>query len=147
MIFGLRLCWRGSGLRPAFVRALHVTEPLIFEPFCGLSLWGVPYCENCPVALSLPTRLCSIPYSVRCIPFNLRLIGNWGCFRGRVMYNVDLVRNLCKTITREKDARKSAELLALLRAVMREDQEEIRVQTAFLAKNYSLIGSESQAAD
>jgi hypothetical protein len=30
-----------------------------------------------------------------------------------------------------------------------EDQEEIRVQTAFLAKNYSLIGtgSESQAAD
>jgi hypothetical protein len=33
---------RGDGLRPAFVRALHVTEPLIFEPFCGLSLWGVP---------------------------------------------------------------------------------------------------------
>jgi hypothetical protein len=63
------------------------------------------------------------------------------------MYNVDLVRNLCKTITREKNAQKSAELLALLRAVMREDQEEIRVQTAFLAKNYSLIGSESQAAD
>jgi hypothetical protein len=65
------------------------------------------------------------------------------------MYNVDLVRNLCKTITREKDARKSAELLALLRAVMREDQEEIQVRTAFLANNYSLIGSgnESQAAD
>jgi hypothetical protein len=65
------------------------------------------------------------------------------------MYNVDLVRNLCKAITREKDARKSAELLALLRAVMREDQEEIRVRTVFLANNYSLIGSgsESQAAD
>jgi cytochrome c-type biogenesis protein CcmH/NrfG len=63
------------------------------------------------------------------------------------MYNVDLVRNLCKTITREKDARKSAELLALLRAVMREDQEEIRVRMAFLAQNYSLIGGESQAAD
>jgi hypothetical protein len=55
------------------------------------------------------------------------------------MYNVDLVRNLCKTITREKDARKSAELLALLRAVMREDAEEIRVRMAFLAKNYSLL--------
>ena len=41
------------------------------------------------------------------------------------MYNVDFVRNLCKTITREKDAQKSAELLALLRAVMREDQEEM----------------------
>jgi hypothetical protein len=63
------------------------------------------------------------------------------------MYNVDLVRNLCKTITREKDARKSAELLALLQAVMREDQEQIRVRTAFIAQNYSHIGSESQVAD
>jgi hypothetical protein len=63
------------------------------------------------------------------------------------VYNLDLARNLCKAITREKDARKSAELLVLLRAVMREDQEEIRVRTAFLAQNYSLIASESQAAD
>jgi cytochrome c-type biogenesis protein CcmH/NrfG len=63
------------------------------------------------------------------------------------MYNVDLVRNLCKTITREKDARKSAELLALLRAVMREDQEEIRVRMAFVAQNYAIIGGESQAAE
>jgi cytochrome c-type biogenesis protein CcmH/NrfG len=63
------------------------------------------------------------------------------------MYNVDLVRNLCKTITREKNTQKSAELLALLRAVMREDQEETRVRMVFLAKNYSLLGSESQAAD
>jgi cytochrome c-type biogenesis protein CcmH/NrfG len=62
------------------------------------------------------------------------------------VYNADLVLNLCRTITREKDAQKCAELLALLRAVMREDQEEIRVRMAFLAKNYSLIGSESQAA-
>jgi len=88
---------------------------------------------------------CSIPYSVRCIPFNLRLIGSW--FSGRLMYNVDLVRNLCKTITREKNAQKSAELLALLRAVMREDQEETRVRMAFLAKNCSLLGFESHAAD
>jgi hypothetical protein len=63
------------------------------------------------------------------------------------MYNADLVRNLCRTITREKDNLKSGELLALLRAVMREDQEEIRLRMAFLAKNYSIIGSESQAAD
>jgi hypothetical protein len=63
------------------------------------------------------------------------------------MYNVDLVRNLCKTITREKNTQKSAELLALLRAVMREDQEETRVRMAFLTKNYSLLGSESQAGD
>jgi cytochrome c-type biogenesis protein CcmH/NrfG len=63
------------------------------------------------------------------------------------VYNADLVRNLCRTIIREKDTQKSGELLALLRAVMREDQEEIRVRMAFLAKNYSIIGSESQAAD
>jgi hypothetical protein len=103
-------------------------------------------CVGYRVAFEGSLRLCSIPYSVCCIPFRLRLIGNWGIFGGRVMYNVDLVRNLCKTITREKNARKSAELLALLRAVMREDQEEIRVRMAFLAKNYSLIGGESQAA-
>jgi hypothetical protein len=71
------------------------------------------------------------------------------CCVGRAasMYNADLVRNLCRTITREKDNLKSGELLALLRAVMREDQEEIRLRMAFLAKNYSIIGSESQAAD
>jgi hypothetical protein len=89
--------------------------------------------------------------TVQCSLYFLQPEGYWklACFRERVMYNVDLVRNLCKTITREKDARKSAELLALLRAVMREDQEEIQVRTAFLANNYSLIGSgnESQAAD
>ena len=63
------------------------------------------------------------------------------------MYNLDLARNLCKAITREKDGQKSAELLALLQAVMQEDQEQIRVRTAFIAQNYSHIGSESQAAD
>jgi hypothetical protein len=69
------------------------------------------------------------------------------CGEGASVYNADLVRNLCRTIIREKDTQKSGELLALLRAVMREDQEEIRVRMAFLAKNYSIIGSESQAAD
>ena len=52
---------------------------------------------------------------------------------------------LSNGLAREKDGRKSAELLALLRAVMREDQEEIRVRTAFLANNYSLVGSGSES--
>ncbi len=87
--------------------------------------------------------------TIQCSLYSLQPEAYWklGLIRGRVMYNVDLVRNLCKTITREKNAQKSAELLALLRAVMREDQEETRVRMAFLAKNYSLLGSESQAAD
>jgi hypothetical protein len=86
--------------------------------------------------------------TIQYLLYSVRPKAYWklGWHRGRVMYNVDLVRNLCKTITREKDARKSSELLALLRAVMREDQQEIRVRMAFLAKNYSLIGDESQAA-
>jgi hypothetical protein len=66
----------------------------------------------------------------------------------RFVYKAHLVRQLCKAIAREKEAQKSAELLALLRAVMREDEEEIRVRTAFLAKHYPLVAdSESQAAD
>jgi hypothetical protein len=87
--------------------------------------------------------------TIQCSLYSLPHEAYWklDSWPGRVMYNVDLARNLCKTITREKDVRKSAELLALLRAVMREDQEEIRVRMAFLANNYSLIGSESQAAD
>ena len=86
--------------------------------------------------------------TIQCSLYSLPPEAYWklGCFLGRVVYNVNLVRNLCKTITREKNAQKSAELLALLRAVMREDQEEIRVRMDFLPKNYSLIGSESQAA-
>jgi hypothetical protein len=86
--------------------------------------------------------------TIQCSLYSLQPEAYWKLagFEG-VMYNIDLVRNLCKTITREKDARKSAELLALLRAVMREDQGEIRVRMAFVAQNYSLIGGESQAAD
>ena len=84
--------------------------------------------------------------TIQCPLYSIRPWAYWKLLGGRVMYNVDLVRNLCKTITREKDARKSAELLALLRAVMREDQEEIRARMAFLAQNYSLLGGESQAA-
>jgi hypothetical protein len=98
--------------------------------------------------LSIRSNRAAVFDTVQCSLYSLQPEAYWklGCFRGRVMYNVDLVRNLCKTRTREKDARKSSELLALLRAVMREDQEEIRVRMAFLAKNYSLIGDESQAA-
>ena len=60
MIFGLRLCWRGSGLRPAFVRALQVTELLIFEPFLALSLWGVPYCRTDWTSSELRANLSAI---------------------------------------------------------------------------------------
>ena len=64
------------------------------------------------------------------------------------MYNVELARQLAQEIAQEKDPQKSAELLALMQAVITEDVEEIRVRMAFLAKHYPLVAdSESQAAD
>jgi hypothetical protein len=62
------------------------------------------------------------------------------------VYNVDLVRQLCREISEEEDPQKSAELLSLLQAVVKEDQEEIRIRMAFLAKNYPIVGNESEAA-
>jgi len=63
------------------------------------------------------------------------------------VYNVDLVRQLCADITAEKDSQKVQDLLSLLQAVIREDQEEVRIRMAFLAKQYATVISESKAAD
>ena len=63
------------------------------------------------------------------------------------MYNVDLVRQLCRDIANEKDSEKEQDLASVLRAVIREDQEEIRVRMAFLAKKYADAISDSKAAD
>ena len=66
---------------------------------------------------------------------------------GTRVYNVDLVRQLCADITAEKDSQKVQDLLSLLQAVIREDQEEVRIRMAFLAKQYATVISESKAAD
>ena len=63
------------------------------------------------------------------------------------MYNVDLLRQLCRDISNEKDPDKEQDLVSLLQAVIREDQEEIRVRIAFLAKKYANAVSGSSAAD
>ena len=47
----------------------------------------------------------------------------------------------------EKDPQKERDLVAVLQAVIREDQEEIRVRMAFLAKKYADAISDSKAAD
>ena len=69
--------------------------------------------------------------------------------RGRTsfVYNVDLLRQLCRDIANEKDSEKEQDLVSVLRAVIREDQEEIRVRMAFLAKKYADAISDSKAAD
>jgi hypothetical protein len=63
------------------------------------------------------------------------------------MYNVDLVRQLCQDIANEADSEKRGELISLLQAVIKDDQEEIRIRMALLAKTYPVFGRESQAAD
>ena len=61
------------------------------------------------------------------------------------VYNVNIVCQLCAEIAREKDSQRVQELLSLLHAVIREDQEEIRIRMAFLAKKYPSVVAESQA--
>ena len=63
------------------------------------------------------------------------------------MYNTDLMRQLCRDITAEKDPHRVEELTSLLRAVIRDDQEEIRTRMGFLAKEYAGVISNSKAAD
>ena len=62
------------------------------------------------------------------------------------MYNTDLVRKLCCEIAQEKDPEKAQDLMSLLQSVMKDDQEDIRIRMAFLAKKYAFV-SDSKAAD
>ena len=63
------------------------------------------------------------------------------------MYNSDLVRQLCRDILNEKNSENAEELISLLQAVIKDDQEEVRVRMAFLAKKYAAAIGESKAAD
>ena len=63
------------------------------------------------------------------------------------MYNPDLVRKLCADILNEKDPGRVQDLISLLQAVIKEDQEEIRTRMACLTKKYANALRDSQAAD
>jgi len=63
------------------------------------------------------------------------------------VYNVDLLRQICRDIASEKDPQREEDLISVLQAVIKEDQEEIRVRMAFLAKKYASAVSDSKAAD
>jgi hypothetical protein len=64
------------------------------------------------------------------------------------VYDVELVRLICRDINNAKDdPQKERELLSLLQAVIREDQEEVRLRMAFLAKKYAAVISDTSAAD
>jgi hypothetical protein len=63
------------------------------------------------------------------------------------VYNVNVVRQICSQISSEADPQKVQELVSLLHAVLKENQEEIRMRMAFLAKKYPTVVSETKAAD
>jgi hypothetical protein len=63
------------------------------------------------------------------------------------VYNIALVRQLCADIAAEKDPARVSELADLLHAVVKEDQEEIRLRMAFLAKKYVDVIQQAKAAD
>jgi hypothetical protein len=63
------------------------------------------------------------------------------------MYNVGLVRQLCRDIyDAEPDAPREEQLLFLLQEVAREDQDELRFRMAFLAETYlTAVRAETKA--
>ena len=63
------------------------------------------------------------------------------------MYDVNFIRRLCADIREERDPEKTQDLIALLQAVIKDDQEEIRVRLAFLNSKYAAAISEAKAAD
>ena len=63
------------------------------------------------------------------------------------MFDVQLVRTLCEEITEEKDPPRVEELLHLLQAVIKDDQEEVRLRMSFLTRKYAAAVSDSKAAD
>ena len=61
---------------------------------------------------------------------------------------LELVRLICRDINNAKDdPQKERDLLSLLQAVIREDQEEVRLRMAFRVRKYAAVISDTSAAD
>lgn len=63
------------------------------------------------------------------------------------MYDTELIRKLCADIGRERDSERVHNLIALLQAVIKDDQEEIRVRMAFLQSRFAAVVSDAKGAD
>jgi len=53
------------------------------------------------------------------------------------MFDVNLVRNLCREIVDEDDPGKVEELLSLLQVVIKDDQEEVKLRLNYLTRKYA----------
>ena len=63
------------------------------------------------------------------------------------MYDIGLIRRLCAEIRAEQNSERADDLIALLQAVIKDDQEEVRIRLAFLASKYAGVISDAKAAD
>jgi hypothetical protein len=102
--------------------------------------------------LKLIRTNCSPQYRIHCIAkacwnqqkSQSRIISSR---RGAFVFDIQLVRTLCQEITEEKDPPRVEELLRLLQAVIKDDQEEVRLRMSFLTRKYAAVVSDSNAAD
>ena len=66
------------------------------------------------------------------------------------MYNTDLLCDVCRELAVEDDPDKLDQLICLLRAVVKDNQEEIEIRVRFLTRQYAHFfterTSESDAA-
>ena len=64
------------------------------------------------------------------------------------MYDAEVMCLICRDINNAKgDPQKEQELISLLQAVIKQDQEEMRIRMAFLAKKYAAVISDAKATD
>jgi hypothetical protein len=113
-------------------------------------------CKALDNAVRLISKLicanCSPPRRIHCIAkaFCDQQKSRWRIIssrRGAFVFDVQVVRTLCKEITEEKDPPRVEELLHLLQAVIKDDQEEVRLRMSFLTRKYAAVVSDSNAAN
>lgn len=63
------------------------------------------------------------------------------------MHDIELIRRLCAKIRAEQNPEREHDLIALLQAVIKDDQEEMRMRLAFLTSKYAAAISDAKAAD
>jgi len=59
--------------------------------------------------------------------------------------NPAIIRRTCKQLAVEQDSQRARELLLLLEAVVRDDQEEVRIRLNCLAKRYKSLLEDEEA--
>ena len=64
-----------------------------------------------------------------------------------VMHNRELIRWICGQVDRETDPARVEELLQLLRAVIQNDLEDVRIRMEHMRKKYAMVFQQATGAD